>query len=83
MLQKKKPRIDKDKLTPKRVGYKWGFVDRKGNFVIEPSFDFPFFFDKGYACIRKNGLGWVKYKKNWYRINKKKGFLLKKVDGIK
>ena len=38
-------------LAPVRVGEKWGFVDRFGQFVIPPRFDFAFGFQAGLAKI--------------------------------
>jgi hypothetical protein len=48
---------------------KWGYIDRKGDFVIEPQFDYAnAFMENGLAVIRKNSLEGV--------IDKKGNFIL-------
>jgi len=38
-------------LKPKQLGDKWGYVDKSGNFVVEPRFDYAREFRNGFAIV--------------------------------
>jgi hypothetical protein len=47
-------------LLPYKLGEKWGYIDRRGNMVVEPQFDGADFFNEGLAAVQKNGkLGYI------------------------
>ena len=50
-------------MAPACDGKKWGYVDRKGNWVIEPSFDFAYSFHDGWAMVgyKISGLNYCFY----------------------
>ena len=51
------PDTDATKLYPAKdsLGESWGFINGKGNFVIQPSFDKVSVFSCGYAKVEKDG----------------------------
>jgi len=54
-----------DKMLP-TVKTKWGFIDRKGNIVIEPVFDYTYPFSEGFAGVLMNGQwGFVRSDGTW------------------
>lgn len=55
-------------------GQKWGFMDRNGDYVFEPIFD--------YAYAFSHGLAFVNILDNWYIINTKGEFLDTSIDDL-
>lgn len=54
------------KLTLKKLNDRYGYVDEKGNWVIEPNFLYAEEFDRGLALVRPNGLfGYLKEDGTW------------------
>lgn len=48
------------------VKTKWGFIDRKGNIVIEPVFDWAYPFSEGFAGVLMNGQwGFIRSDGTW------------------
>ncbi len=48
------PFLENDGLAAVKVGINWGFIDKEGNMVIEPSYDEARSTSNGYAAVCKN-----------------------------